>query len=124
MKRLISILSMLVIISSGCVSVKKSFSLDYKTDGSAFHLSQSCIENFIPKENSNAIFIKIKNNTDCSEPFNLFWEKSIGKKVSVFFNGKPIFKDIYTVNKIHTENGFNQAVESNSILNEIVNTLN
>ncbi|MGJ0629913.1 hypothetical protein [Xenorhabdus bovienii] len=123
MKILMSILSILVIGISGCVSAQKPFSMDYKTDDTIFHLPQSCIENFTPKEKDNTIFIKIKNNADCSKSFNLFWEKSMGKKVSIFFNRNLILKDIHTVTPIRTENGFHQAVESKETFNKIVNTL-
>ncbi len=115
---------MLAIIISGCVSVQKPFSMDYKTNDSTFHLTKSCIEQLIPKEKSNMIFMKIKNSADCSKPFNLFWERNVGKEVSVFFNGKPAFKNTNIINPIHTENGFDQAVESNAILNDIVSKLN
>ncbi|WP_338884082.1 hypothetical protein [Xenorhabdus sp. TH1] len=124
MKLLFSILSILVISVSGCVSTQKPFSLDYKTDSEAFHLTKSCIESFFPEEKNNAIFIKIKNNTNCSEPFNIFWKKSVGKKTSVLFNKNFILKDVYINTPIQTENGFYQAVDSNLSLKKIVDALN
>ncbi|MEQ1963131.1 hypothetical protein ABLB69_08140 [Xenorhabdus khoisanae] len=124
MRLLIGILSILVTIISGCVSTQKPFSMDYKTNDTVFHLSQSCIDHITPREKENVIFIKVKNSAKCSNAFNLFWEKSVGGKVSVFFNGEVISKDIYTVTPIHTENGFNQSVKSKTTFDKIINILN
>ncbi|MBC8954304.1 hypothetical protein [Xenorhabdus sp. PB62.4] len=124
MKLLFSILSVLVISVSGCISTQKPFSMDYKTDSETFHLTKSCIERFTPEEKNNVIFIKIKRNTNCSESFNIFWKKSVGKKVSVLFDKKFILKDVYTNAPIKTENGFYQAVDSTLSLKKIVDSLN
>ncbi|CAM3817968.1 hypothetical protein [Xenorhabdus thuongxuanensis] len=124
MKLLFSILSVLVISVSGCISTQKPFSMDYKTDSETFHLTKSCIEIFTPEEKNNVIFIKIKRNTNCSKSFNIFWKKSVGKKVSVLFDKKIILKDVYTNAPIKTENGFYQAVDSTLSLKKIVDSLN
>ncbi|MBC8947023.1 hypothetical protein [Xenorhabdus indica] len=125
MKLLFSVLSILAISTSisGCVPTQKPFSMDYKTDNKTFHLTKSCIENISPNEKNNTIFIKIKNNDSCSKPFNTFWKKSIGKKVSVLFNNSFILKEVYSNTPIQTENGFHQAINSISEFKKIINSL-
>ncbi|MDE9471350.1 hypothetical protein, partial [Xenorhabdus bovienii] len=122
MKRLIIILSLFVIGISGCVLEQKPASLDYKIDGTTFHLFQSCIEHFTPKEENQTIFIKVRNNADCSQPFDLLLKKNIGKTLTVFFNGKPVLKDTHIFSPVRTENGFYQAVESKYMFDKLVNT--
>ncbi|CCW28952.1 hypothetical protein ABLA30_22285 [Xenorhabdus nematophila] len=125
MRLLFGVLSILAISTSisGCVSMPKPFAMNYKTDNENFHLTKYCIENMSPNEKNNAIFIKIKDSDSCSKPFNTFWKNSVGKKVSVLFNNNIVFKDVYIVNPINTENGFYQSVESPSVFKEIISTL-
>ncbi|WP_036772674.1 hypothetical protein [Photorhabdus australis] len=126
MKILTVILLIFVINISGCVPKKHDFSIDYKANGETFHLTPPCIEEITPKKGNDyySIFIKVKNNSHCSKPFNLFIKQNVGKKISVFFNDKPILKNTTIVTPIHVENGFYQAIDSNITFEEIVNSLN
>ncbi|MQL49667.1 hypothetical protein GEA64_17645 [Photorhabdus khanii] len=126
MRKLTLILLMLVINVSGCAPKKQPFFLDYKTNSGTFHLTQSCIEEITPKKGSDyySIFIKVRNGDHCSKPFNLFIKKNVGEKISVFFNNKPILKNTNIITPIHVENGFYQAIDSNTTFKEIVNSLN
>ncbi|MFD0708456.1 hypothetical protein [Photorhabdus akhurstii] len=121
MKVLTVILLILVINVSGCVSKKHAFSIDYKANDETFHLTPLCIEEITPKkwDNYYSIFIKVKNNSHCSKPFNLFIKKNVGKKLSVFFNNKPILENTNIITPMHVENGFYQAIDSNVTLEEI-----
>ncbi|MBS9434955.1 hypothetical protein [Photorhabdus hainanensis] len=121
MKVLTVILLTLVINVSGCVSKKHAFSIDYKANGKTFHLTPLCIEEITPEKGNNyhSIFIKVKNNSHCSEPFNIFIKQNVGKKLSVFFNNKPILENTNIITPMHVENGFYQAINSNIKFEEI-----
>ncbi|MCA6219137.1 hypothetical protein [Photorhabdus antumapuensis] len=126
MKVLTVILLILITNISGCVSKKHSFSIDYKANGETFRLTPLCIEEITPKKRDNyySIFIKVKNNSHCSKPFNLLIKQNVGKKLSVFFNNKPILENTNIITPMHVENGFYQGIDSNTTFEEIVNSLN
>ncbi|MBD2811169.1 hypothetical protein ID853_09830 [Xenorhabdus sp. Vera] len=119
-----TIFLLLTIGISGCVSKQESASLDYKINDTVFHLSQFCIERFVPKEENQTIFIKVKDNSDCSYPLDHLLRENIGKTVTVFFNGNLVFKNTRIITPIITGNGFYQAVESKDMFDKVVNSFN
>jgi hypothetical protein len=103
---------------------KKNLSINYLSNDENFHLTPSCINSFIPQEKNNTIFIKVKNNPDCSGKFNTFWKNNVGKKASVSFNKNFLIKNVNIYSPIKIENGFYQAVDSALLLKEIVDSFN
>ncbi|CDH20124.1 conserved hypothetical protein [Xenorhabdus bovienii str. kraussei Quebec] len=122
MIRLITLLFSILV--TGCISKQNQPTLDYKVNNNIFHLAQSCIEKFSQKKENQTIFIKVKDNSDCSYSFDNFLRENIGKTVTVFFNGNLVFKNTRIMTPIITGNGFYQAVESKNMFDELVDSFN
>ncbi|MEK9495789.1 hypothetical protein V2H77_04865 [Photorhabdus sp. P32] len=130
MTKLILTLSIILGLT-GCVSQKQPLSLDYIAGNETFHLSKPCIEQALPvgevgddlAVNTNNIFIKVKKGLNCSDRFKLFLARNLGKELFIYFDGKPVIKT-RLVSMIHPEEGFYQAVESKSLSDGILRSLN
>lgn len=117
----------------GCVTHdKKNSRLEYISGNESFVLKKECITQVsLPQygyakldDGFTGIFVKVKNNSICSEKFNDFFRNNIGNDLYLNFGGKSMMKKTRIVSEITTERGYYQGIFNANSVEDILKSYN